>query len=144
MDLEQIKKAAAALSQWAHVATVGRDGNPDVVPVHPAWEGDSIWFMTGASSVKARNIAHHPHVAMHWQISEAGDGIEVWGDAEVRSDVETKRRLWHGIFDYDLSDFAPGGPDGSPDMVFVSVHPTRAVHVLSFGMRGTSAWSARS
>ncbi len=141
MELEQIKQATAALSPWAHVATVGHDHRPDVVPVHPAWDGDTIWFMTGATSVKVRNLAHCPHVAMHWQIDEKGDGVEVWGDAAIHDEVETKRHLWHGVFDYDLDDVAPMGPDRSPEMVFVSIRPTRAVHVRSFGMGGTTTWS---
>ncbi|MFD3595192.1 pyridoxamine 5'-phosphate oxidase family protein [Nocardia sp. NPDC058640] len=143
MDLTEIKQATAVLSEWAHVATVGRDGDPDVSPVHPAWQGDTIWFLTGALSVKARNISHHPRVAMHWQIDAAGDGVEVWGEAEIYADVSTKRGLWNGVFDYDLNDFAPGGPDDSPDMVFVAVRPTRAVHIRAFGMGGTSNWSIR-
>ena len=27
--------------RWAHIATVGADGNPDVVPVWPAWQDDT-------------------------------------------------------------------------------------------------------
>jgi general stress protein 26 len=142
MDLERVKVLSARLSPWAHLATVGRDGDPDVVPIHPAWEGDVLWFMTGAKSVKARNIAAHPSVAMHWQVSEAGDGLEVWGRAEVRADVETKRRLWKGVFDYDLNQFAPGGPDGSPDVVFVAIRPARALYVEQFGMKGRETWAA--
>ncbi len=114
MDLEQVKRESARLSPWAHVATVGADGDPDVVPVHPAWEGDTLWFMTGATSVKARNIAHQPNVAMHWQVTEAGDGIEVWGSATVHTDVETKKRLWTGVFDYDLDLFAARRGRGIP------------------------------
>ena len=36
MDLEQVKAEGARLSPWAHLATVGADGQPDVVPIHPA------------------------------------------------------------------------------------------------------------
>lgn len=142
MDLERVKRESARLSPLAHVATVGSDGDPDVAPVHPAWEGDTIWFMTGAKSVKARNIAHHPGVAMHWQVTEAGDGVEVWGKAEVHADVETKKRLWKGVFDYDLDQFAPGGPEGSPDTVFVAVRPERALYLIMYGMKGRETWSA--
>lgn len=142
MDLEHVKRESARLSPWTHVATVGPDGDPDVVPVHPAWEGDTIWFMAGATSVKVRNIAHHPNVAMHWQVSEAGDGVEVWGTAEVHADLDTKRRMWAGVFDYDLGQFAPGGPDDSPDTVFVAVRPTRALYLASYGMKGRETWSA--
>ena len=46
------------------------DHEPDVVPVHPCWEGDVLWFMCGTSSVKVRNIAANPNVALHWQVRE--------------------------------------------------------------------------
>lgn len=142
MDLERVKRESARLSAWAHVATVGRDGDPDVAPVHPAWQGDTIWFMTGATSVKVRNIAHHANVAMHWQVTEAGDGVEVWGTAEVHADLDTKQRLWNGVFDYDLNQFAPGGPEGSPDMVFVAVRLQRALYLINYGIKGRETWSA--
>ena len=140
MDLERVKQESARLSPWAHIATVGADGDPDVAPVHPAWEGDTLWLMTGANSVKARNIAAHPNVAMHWQVTEAGDGVEVWGTAEVHTDVETKRRLWNGVFDYDLDQFSPGGPEGSPETAFVAVRPERALYLEMYGMKGRETW----
>jgi general stress protein 26 len=142
VDLDRVKTEAARLSPWAHLATVGTDGDPDVVPVHPAWEGDTIWIMVGASSVKSRNVAHHPNVAMHWQVTEAGDGLEVWGTAKVHTDVETKRRLWTGVFDYDLNLFSSGGPDGSPDTAFISIQPQRALYLKAYGLGGREVWSA--
>ena len=47
LTLHDIKTFATGLSPWAHLATVGADGEPDVVPVHPCWEGDVIWIMVG-------------------------------------------------------------------------------------------------
>ena len=128
----------------AHIATVGADGEPDVVPVHPCWEGDVLWFMGGASSVKSRNVADNDKVALHWQVTETGDGAELWGTAEVFTDLETKRRLWDGVFDYDLNAFAPGGPDDSPDTCFVAVTPTRALMLKQYGMGGMERWRASS
>lgn len=139
-DLDQIKADATRLSPWAHLATVGPDGEPDVVPVHPAWEGDAIWVMVGAGSVKARNVAHQPKVALHWQVTEAGDGVEVWGTASIHDDLDTKRRLWTGVFDYDLNLFSPGGPDGSPDAVFLRVDPERALSMSFYGINGIARW----
>ncbi len=141
-NLEEIKAESARLSPWAHVATVGADGRPDVVPVHPAWEGDTLWFMASGTSVKARNIGSNPHVALHWQVSEAGDGVEVWGEASVHDDVDTKRRLWTGVFDYDLNAFSAGGADDSPDTVFIAVRPDRALAIAAYGMGGRTSWSA--
>ncbi|MGE3620013.1 MAG: pyridoxamine 5'-phosphate oxidase family protein [Acidimicrobiia bacterium] len=140
--LDDIKAEVAALSPFAHLATVGPDGRPDVVPVHPAWEGDTLWIMTFADSVKARNIEANPDVALHWQVGEEGDGVELWGTAAIHDDLDTKHRLWRGVFSYELDDFAPGGPDGSPGAVFVAVEPSRALAVKAFGAGGTRGWSA--
>lgn len=142
VSLDDIKAAASALSPLAHLATVGPDNKPDVTPVHPAWEGDALWIMCGAGSVKARNIAANPSVALHWQVSEAGDGVELWGEASLHEDLDTKRRLWEGVFDYDLNLFAPGGPEGSPDTAFLAIRPERAVWLRFYGINGRDVWEA--
>ncbi|MGH3312770.1 MAG: pyridoxamine 5'-phosphate oxidase family protein [Streptomyces sp.] len=139
MNLDDVKAEAARLSPFAHIATVGADNKPDVVPVWPAWEGETVWFSTGAKSVKARNIAVNPAVAMHWQVDTSGDGVMLWGTATVYTDIDTKRRLWTGLFDYDLNDFVPDGPE-SPDAAFVAVFPERAVALKQYGMAGRDAW----
>jgi general stress protein 26 len=140
MELDEIKAAATKLSPWAHVASVGADGAPDVVPVHPCWDGDVLWFMCGKDSVKCKNIQHEPRVAVHWQVSENGDGVEVWGTATIHTDTATKQRLWTGIFDYDLNAFAPGGPEDSPDTAFVAITPDRALLLKTYGMGGRETW----
>ena len=140
--LDDVKAFASQLSPWAHIATVGADAEPDVVPVHPCWDGDTLWLMAGTTSVKANNIADNPKVAVHWQVTENGDGVEVWGTAETFADLETKRRLWEGVFDYDLNAFAPGGPDNSPDTAFIAITPTRALILKQYGMGGLQRWRA--
>ncbi len=140
MELEEIKKETARLSNWAHLATVGADGNPDVVPVWPPWQDDTLWIFTGTDSVKVRTfIAHNPNVALHWQVDESGDGVELWGTATVHTDVGTKRRLWTGVFGYNLDDFAPGG-SGSPDQCFLAVEPPRVLALKQYGMAGRDTW----
>ncbi len=148
--LDEVKAFATALSPWAHLATVGADGAPDVVPVHPCWgpppdggDGtDTLWTMLGTNSTKARNARHNDQVALHWQVTEVGDGVELWGTATLHDDLETKRRLWEGVFDYDLNAFAPGGPDGSPDTGFMAITPSRALILHQYGMGGMQRWSA--
>ncbi len=142
ISLDAVKAFASGLSPWAHLATVGADGKPDVVPVHPCWEGDTLWTMLGTTSVKARNVSANQNVALHWQITEVGDGIEVWGTAELFDDLETKRRLWNDVFDYDLNLFAPGGPDDSPGTGFLAIRPEKALVVSQYGMGGMQRWSA--
>lgn len=142
ISLDEVREFASNLSPWAHLATVGADDEPDVVPVHPCWEGGTLWTMLGATSVKARNVGHNQKVALHWQVTEVGDGVEVWGTAELFDDVETKRRLWTDVFDYDLNAFAPGGPDNSPGTSFMAITPTRALVLQQYGMGGMKRWSA--
>jgi general stress protein 26 len=98
--------------------------------------------MVDAHSVKVRNVAANPKVALHWQVTEVGDGVEMWGSAAVWDDVETKRRLWTGVFDYDLDLFARGGPDDSPGTAFLAITPSRAVVIRAYGMKGIERWSA--
>jgi Pyridoxamine 5'-phosphate oxidase len=78
VELDELQAETARLSNWAHLATVGADGNPDVVPVWPAWQEGVLWINSHAHSVKVRNLAANPNVAMHWQVDESGDGVEVW------------------------------------------------------------------
>jgi hypothetical protein len=68
--------------------------------------------------------------------------VELWGTASVHDDSDTKRRLWNGVFDYDLDAFAPGGPDGSAGVGFLAVVPTRAVIVRQYGVGGMRRWHA--
>ena len=140
MDLEDVKNRAASLSPWAHIATVRPDGTPDVTPVHPCWDDETLWIMVFNGSVKVRNVASNPKVALHWQVTEKGDGLELWGTATVHADLATKQRLWTGVFDYDLNLFAPDGPS-SPQVAFMAVAPERALYLAAYGMAGTERWS---
>ena len=142
IELDDVKTFAAGLSPWAHLASVGADGKPDVVPVHPCWDGDICWVMVGTDSTKARNVAANANVAMHWQVDAIGDGVEIWGTAEIFTDLETKRRLWTGVFDYDLAAFAPGGPDDSPGTAFLAITVERALVLKQYGMGGMQRWTA--
>ena len=142
MNLDDVRAHAKGLSPWAHLATVRADGTPDVVPVHPCWEGDVLWTMCGATSVKVRNAANNSKVALHWQVTAVGDGLELWGTASYHDDADTKRRLWTGVFDYDLNAFAPGGPDNSPGTGFLAVRPTRVLYLKQYGVGGREVWTA--
>jgi general stress protein 26 len=139
-SLAEMKAHAMRLSEFAHLATVGADGKPDVSPVAPGWEGDTIWVMVGVDSVKSRNLAANPDVALHWQVTQAGDGVAVWGTGTVHDDLATKQRLWKGVFGYDLDLFAPGGPEGSPDTGFLAIEPERALYLEFYGINGRTAW----
>ena len=141
MNLDDVKAETARLSNWAHIATVGADGNPDVVPVWPAWHDDTLWIFTHTNSVKVRNLSANPNVALHWQVDDSGDGVEMWGTATVHTDLDTKRRLWTGVFTYDLDAFAEGGLEG-PGNCFMAVQPERILALKQYGMAGRDTWRA--
>jgi PPOX class probable F420-dependent enzyme len=48
----------------AHLATIGADGAPHSVPVWIATRGEHVAIMTDPASLKARNIARDPRVAI--------------------------------------------------------------------------------
>lgn len=141
MLLSDIEEIGRSMSVRSYLATTDGEGHPHVVPVHPGWEGSTIWVMTTETAKKARNIASNPNIAMHWESGDAGDGLLVWGRASIHDDAETKHRLWHGVFDYDLSAFAPNGPD-SPEIVFLAVTPTKAAYAKAYGAGGVQRWQA--
>jgi PPOX class probable F420-dependent enzyme len=49
---------------FAHLATVDRHGKPQSMPVWVGLEGDHVLICTGATTQKALNAAHNPHVAL--------------------------------------------------------------------------------
>lgn len=139
MDAGDIEGLARALSVRTYLATTSPDLEPHVVPVHPGWEGNTIWIMTAHSSVKVRNALANPKVAMHWETNDEGDGLLVWGTAVMFSDLDTKERLWTGVFSYDLEEFAPNGLN-NPDVGFLAITPHRAVHAIAYGAGGVQRW----
>jgi general stress protein 26 len=144
MQLSDVQEHASRLGPWAHVATTGPDGAPHVVPVHPCWEGETLWAMVDENSKKVRNLASDDRVCVHYQVAEETgfDSLVLWGTATMHTDLDTKRRLWEGVFDYDLNTFAPGGPENSPGTAFMAIHPSRAVYLKFFGMQGREVWQA--
>jgi PPOX class probable F420-dependent enzyme len=55
---------------FAHVATVGSDGTPQVTPVWIDYDGTHIRFNTARGRVKTRNLERNPTIAMSVQDPE--------------------------------------------------------------------------
>lgn len=49
---------------FAHVATLGPDGAPQVTPVWVEWDGTHVVFNTEQKRAKLRNLARDPRVAI--------------------------------------------------------------------------------
>jgi PPOX class probable F420-dependent enzyme len=52
---------------FAHVATVGRDGTPQVTPVWVDYDGAHVRFNTARGRVKDKNLQRNPKVAFSMQ-----------------------------------------------------------------------------
>lgn len=79
----------ATRSIW--LATTRPDGRPHAMPVWFWWDGRDIYFITGRSTQKARNLAHQP-----WAIVHAGDGddtIILEGPTEIVTDRDELRHV---------------------------------------------------
>jgi general stress protein 26 len=116
--------AAAAKATWAYLATT--DGNqPKVRVVHPAFEGERVWIATGRASAKARHVDKNPKVELFYQIGAEMVHLTVTGSARFVEDLAEKKRIWNGkVFDYDLSQFWPAGPEAA-DFGLMLITPTR-------------------
>jgi len=116
--------AVATKATWAYLATaVG--SQPKVRVVHPAFEGERVWVATGRGSAKARHIDKNAKVELFYQIGADMVHLTVTGTAKFVEDITEKKRIWNGkVFDYDLSQFWPGGPE-SKDFGLMLITPRR-------------------
>ena len=56
-----------AKKAFAHVATVGRDGTPQVTPVWVDFDGTHVRFNTARGRVKDKNLQRSPKIALSVQ-----------------------------------------------------------------------------
>jgi hypothetical protein len=90
MKLGDVVIEAKRLGIWTYVATVSATGRPYVTPVHPGWEGETLWIMIELASVKAKNVAANPQVSCHWPVSEDTDmdSLMLWETGRIYDDIE--------------------------------------------------------
>lgn len=86
VPLSENIKALFRGANFAHLATLMPDGAPQVVPVWVDLEGDRILVGTGEGSLKARNVARDPRVALSI-VSQANPYLE----AQLRGRVVERR-----------------------------------------------------
>ena len=132
--------AASAKAAWCAVATE-HNGEPRVRLVHPTWEGDTLWFCTGKTTPKARQLAANPAIDVQFQVAPPEFvHIMVRGTAELLDDQATREHVWE-VMDYDLAAFWPEGPT-TEDFVAVRITPTRVELSEMFGSTNKRVWRA--
>ena len=73
------------------IATVRSNGGPHVTPLIAVWLDDALYFCTGPTEQKARNLDENTQVVLTTGCNRIGDGLDVVveGDA-VRQTDDTK------------------------------------------------------
>ncbi|MCS7003287.1 MAG: PPOX class F420-dependent oxidoreductase [Dehalococcoidia bacterium] len=114
------------------LATVRSDGRPHVVPVWFDLDGDDVIIWTDSGSVKARNIARDPRVAL----SVDDDGppwsfVMIDGIATIERDPRAVRWWGYRIGQrYEPSDAPPPDPDSTEDIggaCLIRVRPSKVI-----------------
>ena len=86
MKLSSETKQLLDAANFAHLATLMSDGSPQSVPVWVGREGDRIVICTGEKSLKARNTAREPRVAL-----SIVDFHNPYSEVQIRGHVVERR-----------------------------------------------------
>ncbi len=140
-----ISASAEGLLPWSFVAermersrnywvcTTRPDGRPHVMPVWGVWVGETLFFSTGETSIKARNLAADPRLVVHL---ESGDeAVILEGVAERRELGSAAHSDVVGAYaaKYDMDAAQLPGPDG-----WYTLRPATAFAWLEADYPGTA------
>lgn len=65
------------------VATLRRDGLPQLTPNWYLWTGDEIWISTPAGTAKAHNLRRDPRIVLCIDDPASGDYVQIIGTATI-------------------------------------------------------------
>lgn len=82
-------RLAEARNYW--LATVRPDGRPHTMPVWGVWVAGTLYFGGGRETIKARNLARNPAVAVH--LEDAEEVVIIEGTAEEVLDETLQGRI---------------------------------------------------
>jgi uncharacterized pyridoxamine 5'-phosphate oxidase family protein len=89
------------------IATTRPDGRPHVMVIWALWLDDKLYFSTGSTSRKARNLARNPNCIMC--TDDAAETIILEGAIDTECDVKTIReflRIYEKKYKFDISGMA--------------------------------------
>jgi nitroimidazol reductase NimA-like FMN-containing flavoprotein (pyridoxamine 5'-phosphate oxidase superfamily) len=120
---EAVARLEAAEVYW--VSTVRPEGRPHVAPLIAVWLDDALYFCTGETERKARNLAGNTQVVITTGSNAISDQLDlvVEGEAAVVSDAASLRRAGDAYAAKYGEDWRLPGLDG---VVCFEVTPTTA------------------
>jgi uncharacterized pyridoxamine 5'-phosphate oxidase family protein len=117
------------------ISTVRAGGRPHVTPCVAVWAQDAIWFSTGATEQKFRNLQANPHVVMTtgcntWDggldVVVEGKAVQVTDDTVLERVAPLFATRWDGRWKFKAQGGAFRDPeDGSGEAMVFSVTPTK-------------------
>ncbi len=130
--------AGAAQLEQARVfwiSTVRPDGRPHVTPLIAVWLDGALYFCTGASERKAKNIEQNAHVVLTTgrntmdedtlDMVVEGDAVRVRDAAELQRIADAYEAKYGPDWHFDVQDNAFVGQEGNVALVF-AVAPSTA------------------
>jgi len=109
------------------LSTVRPDGRPHVTPLAAVFDGNALYFCTGPTERKARNLEQNRHVILTTGCSSIDEGtdIVIEGDAEPVTDEARLQQLANAwvakygeVFRFEVKDGAFHSDDGGRALVF--------------------------
>ena len=134
---KKVQKIIASHS-FCSLATATRDGKPHVVGIMYKFVNGHLYFATGISTKKARNIKENPNVSVHIFVRRytvpvgPPDSLQFSGNAQIlsRDDPEIVSLLNAGK----LKTITGFGVLKEPDLCFLKVKPSRTMHTYGIGV----------
>jgi hypothetical protein len=139
---QQLETSGRAEHFW--LATTGEDGSPHLAGIGARWLDDQLWFVSGATTHKSRNLERRPDCAIAAELPSLD--VTFRGRARRVTDQPTVERLashwastgWparagEGVIEADYS--APSA--GPPPWDLWALEPHSA---LAVGERGAMRW----
>jgi Pyridoxamine 5'-phosphate oxidase len=129
------------------LSTVRPDGRPHVTPLIAAWLDGALYFSTGATERKARNLERNPQCAVTTGCNAIGGGIDivVEGDAVRTTDGSTLQRVadaftskYGAPFVFTVGDGVLVGEGG--EALVLQVRPMRAFGFAREPTFGQTRW----
>jgi uncharacterized pyridoxamine 5'-phosphate oxidase family protein len=117
-ELGAFSSEGAIATEWARaradlqdaqlywLSTVRPDGRPHVTPLLGIWLGGALYFCTGATERKARNLAQNPHCVLTTgcngldglDLVVEGEAVTVCDEPELRSVADTFESKYGALF----------------------------------------------
>lgn len=110
------------------VATVRRDGLPQLTPNWFLWTGEELWISTSAGTAKTHNLRRDPRIVLCIDDPVSGDYVQVIGTATIIEGPDARAPTLALIRKYrDEPDVVPHWESISAEAecVIISVRPER-------------------